>query len=197
MSLMPLKRYSSSADSEKGNADILKRKIESLRSKEISSFFELVGDFPAKGEIFALWSIKQFNAFSIINAAIKQFNVLPVVYISSYNISRKTVLAFADLLAAGKIVQMNVFVSDVAKSMFPKSFDVLNEINSKYNQLNVHFTWNHSKIALFSTNNDNFFCCEGSGNFSYNARHEQYLLINDSNFYEFRRQCLVSMAASK
>lgn len=88
---------------------------------------------------------------------------------------------------------MDLYVSDVAKSMFPKAFEALNEINARTPNLNVNYVWNHSKVAIIQCA-DNYFVCEGSGNFSNNARHEQYILINDQKFHEFRKSNFQSMS---
>jgi len=183
----------SSYESDKaGHSSIFKTKIESLSCKTISHFKELVGDFPKPNEMFFLFTVKQFNAFSIINAAIKTFGHVDKLDVSSYNVSRRVVAGLSELIIDNKVLSLDIYVSDVAKSMFPKSFDTLNEVNASHQNINVHYAWNHSKIALIKCQ-DNYFICEGSGNFSNNARHEQYILTNSKEIYEFRRKNLADM----
>lgn len=191
--IIPISKNTGSIDKETGNALVFKRKIEAVNSKMVSNFMELAGSLPAPGEMFALFTLKQFNAFSIVMAILKTHGKIDYLAVSSYNISRKTIAAFCELLSDNKILLMDIYISDVAKSMFPKSFEFLSEIAPMYSNLGVHYVWNHSKVAVINAGN-NFFVCEGSGNFSYNARHEQYLLINSPEFYEFRRTNLVSMS---
>lgn len=192
--ILPLEIKEKSLNDETGSSDIHRRKIEALNCKMIDNFSNLTNGLPSPGEMFFLWTIKQFNMFSMIMAVLNTHAHIDFLALSSYNISRKSVMAFNELLSDKKIHQMEIFVSDVAKSMFPKSFETLNEVNSMQNSLSVHYAWNHSKIAVISADN-NFYSLEGSGNFSYNARHEQYLLINSKEIYEFRYRNLISMSS--
>lgn len=192
--MLPLDVAENSLDNDDGNSSFLSRKFESINCKMVDNFLDLVHQMPAPGELLALFSLKQFNAFSIVMAMLQTYGHIDYCAVSSYNISRKIITAFAELATENKIALTELFISDVAKSMFPKSFDLLNEYTATIPNLKVSYCWNHSKVAIISAGG-NFFVCEGSGNFSYNARHEQYVLINDQKFYEFRKTNLVSMAA--
>lgn len=171
--------------------DSLSYKIDNAEFAEVNSFMEI--GFPEPENMLFLFSLKQFNAFYILIAALKKFGSIDEVILSSYNVSRKIALSFADLHASGKIKKLSIYASDSSKSMFQRSYETLLEINAKYENIDVNFVWNHSKICLFRCN-DNYFVCEGSGNFSSNARYEQYLLTNKKNIYEFRRNNITSMA---
>jgi hypothetical protein len=190
---MVLDIQSKSIEDDKGSSDILKRKFDSVNYKMIENFLELSENLPKQNEMYMLWTIKQFNAFSIIMTILNEHKYIDELTVSSYNIARKSVSGFVELLNDKKIGKINLFVSDVAKSMFPKSFELLNEVSVIFPNISVSYVWNHSKVALIQANN-NYFVCEGSGNFSYNARHEQYLLINSQSVYEFRRNNITSMA---
>jgi len=171
--------------------DSLSYKIDNVKFAEVDSFLNI--GFPDINNMLFLFSLKQFNAFYILVAALKQFGCIDEVFLSSYNISRKIAYNFADLLVNKKIKSVNLYCSDSSKSMFQKSYEALNEFSAQYENYKVHFVWNHSKICLFQIN-DNYFVCEGSGNFSSNARYEQYLLINNKQIYEFRKTNITSMA---
>jgi hypothetical protein len=191
---MKLQIHSKSIDDEKGSSAMMKRQFEAINYRMIENFMELATSLPKPEEMYMLWTIKQFNAFSIIMTILQEFGTIDELYVSSYNISRKAVTGFVELLTSKKILNIQLFVSDVAKSMFPKSFELLNEVSAIYQNLTVGYVWNHSKVALIKTAG-NYFICEGSGNFSYNARHEQYILINSQSVYEFRKHNLTGMAA--
>lgn len=99
---LPININAKSLDNDKGSSSVLKRKIEALSEKRVENFSQLVGNLPVPGEMYALWTIKQFNAFSMIMTIINSLGNIDFLAVSSYNISRKSVYAFHELLSSGK-----------------------------------------------------------------------------------------------
>jgi hypothetical protein len=158
----------------------------------VKNLLKLSGRFPQEDEILLLWTLKQCNSFSIILAIIKTYGKIEDLRISSYNISKKIIDSLFELVNNGHVKKLSLYVSDVAKAHFPESFDRLNEVSAGNNNIETHFVWNHSKIALIQTHN-NFFVCEGSGNFSMNSKFEQYIIFNNKEVYNFRLSNLMMM----
>lgn len=61
------------------------------------------------------------------------------------------------------------------------------------NQIHFHvkYAWNHSKVTLLRSS-DNHFVIEGSGNFSDNSRHEQYIFLNSKKVFYFRKNWIMN-----
>src|SRR5690606_29329867 len=98
----------------------------------------------------------------------------------------------------GEIEKVEILISETIRHRVPKVYDLLEKQRGLRN-ISAHYGWNHSKITLVKASG-NHFVIEGSGNFSENALHEQYLFTNDQALYNFRRSCILphqSLACSE
>lgn len=145
---------------------------------------------PQENEFLAIWTIKSFNTFSFI-AHFAKFGAIDELIITTYNMSRRVILLLMQMVDDGKIKYVSIFLSDAAKSLFPASYNMLvEEASKRVDKVFVSWGWNHSKVALISQGNDRF-VIEGSGNFSENAKHEQYILFNNTILFEFRKHWIL------
>ena len=71
----------------------------------------------------------------------------------------------------------------------PKVMDNLKSLALQRQNINVNFSWNHSKITLMQCG-ENYFVVEGSGNWSENSRNEQYIFLNSQSVFDFRKKCI-------
>lgn len=156
-----------------------------LHGERIDSIRSLAPRFPGEGEIFFLWTVNSFNAFTFIPYIIKHSGAIQELILSTYSINIRIIDALIRLIDRGHIHQVDIFISDSIKSRLPKVYDHLMAIIEK-KPVMVHFSWNHSKIALIRSG-DHYFDVEGSGNWGENAQHEQYVFLNSRNIYEFRK----------
>jgi hypothetical protein len=111
------------------------------------------------------------------------------LHITTYNINLRTIDSLNEDILNGHISEAHVYVSNIAKDHFHKSYERLNEVASLNPGFHVYYAWNHSKMAIFRAGN-NYFVCEGSGNFSKNAQFEQFNLTNSRKVYDFRKRNL-------
>jgi hypothetical protein len=81
--------------------------------------------------------------------------------------------------------QVHLTISDTVESLYPKVFDHL-QILSESKPVRVRYAWNHSKIALMRCG-EHSFIVEGSGNWGENARHEQYIFLDNRSVFQFRK----------
>ena len=157
-----------------------------MHGQRIESIKNLLGRIPQEGEVFFLWTVNSFNAFTFIPYILKECGIIEELILSTYSINIRIIDALVRFIDSGMIKQVEIFISDSIKSRLPKVYDHLMAVVEN-KPVRVIFTWNHSKIALIKTD-DHFFNIEGSGNFSENAAHEQYVFLNSRKIYEFRKK---------
>jgi hypothetical protein len=156
-----------------------------MHGERVESIRNLFGRIPESGEIFFLWTVKSFNSFTFIPYILKECDIIEQLIISTYSINIRIINALIKLIDAGKIKQVDLFISESLQSRLPKVYDHLMAVTDN-KPVRVIYAWNHSKIALIKTAN-HYFDLEGSGNFSENAQHEQYIFLNNRKIYEFRK----------
>ncbi len=171
-------------------SEILRDNFLHLHEHKVRSLKELNGRFPAPGELFALWTLKSFNAFTFIPYLISEFGKINFLAFSTYTINRRIIDSLIHKIDQGKIDQVRLFISDSLKFRMPRAVDHLQAmIVARPGKIASQYSWNHSKITLMQAGG-NYFVVEGSGNFGENAQFEQYIFINDRRLYEFRLNCI-------
>ena len=175
---------------------VLVEKYLSLHTIALNNINDLAGRLPADKELFFIWTLRSFNTFTFLQYIISKSERIDDLVISSYNMGRVVIMALMKLYDSGAIAKLNVMLSDVSKSRFPKNYDLINLESSKRDGVTVSYRWNHSKVALARCG-ENYYVVEGSGNFADNSRHEQYLFTNNKTLYSFRKKWMLNEIAEK
>ena len=170
---------------------VLRDSFLNLHERKIVTLKHLVGKLPAQNEFIALWTLKSFNAFTFIPFLIKELGVIETLIISTYTINRRIIDSLIKKIDQGKIKQVHLFIADSLKFRMPKAVDHLASLADARNNIFVTYAWNHSKITLVQTG-DHYFVIEGSGNWSENAQHEQYMFFNHEKLYKFFLNCITN-----
>ncbi|MEI6577764.1 MAG: hypothetical protein WCO63_16445 [Bacteroidota bacterium] len=166
---------------------ILKSRFHDIHLVKVESIKSLVGNVPSPGECFFLWTVKSFNAYTFIPFFVKEHKVINELILSTYSISNRILESLTHLMEKGKVEKVHILISDSIKFRLPKVQEQLVLLcNQRPAQFTVSYAWNHSKISLIQTPGG-CFVVEGSGNFSENAQHEQYLFLNIREVYDFRK----------
>lgn len=170
----------------------------SFTSKYLLAHYQRVGNIeaevnrlPNEEEFFFLQTNKQFNAFTFIPLICKH-KTIRQLYATTYSINRNVVEALVELHKAGKIDRIHIVVNDSILSRNPLVCDLLKAANNEYANFEVSFAWSHAKVCLVETKED-WFCIEGSGNWSENAMYEQYTFANSKGLFEFRKQLITEI----
>jgi len=171
-------------------AGIIIEKFLQVHNEKIENIKQLAGRIPGEGEIFFLWTLNSFNAFTFIPFIIKEAGIIEELILATYSINIRIIDALIRLIDQGKILQVDIFISDSIRSRLPKVYDHLMALVEKY-PVRVKYSWNHSKIALIKTTS-HFFDVEGSGNWGENAQHEQYVFLNSRKIFEFRKNEIIN-----
>lgn len=160
--------------------------------ERIESVKALVNRPPAPGETYFLFTEKSFNAFTFVPYLVKERGHIDELVLSTYSINKRILLSFMNLVEKGSIASMFLLVADSLRHQRPAVVDLLDSFASTRDELRVKYAWNHSKMLLARCGQDHF-VIEGSGNWSENSRHEQYLFCNSQKLYGFRYDCINSV----
>jgi hypothetical protein len=172
-------------------SEVLRTKFVQKHCEKVASLKNLMGSYPMPEEAFFLYTLKSFNAFTFIVYIIKNVGVIDELTFSTYSLNERILNSLVKWYDKNQIKQINLSISDSIRHRMPKVYDQL-EIHRKARRFQVNYCWNHSKVTLISSVG-NHFVIEGSGNFSENAMHEQYIFMNDQQVFEFRKHCLMSL----
>lgn len=147
---------------------------------------EIEYHIPEAGNMIFIWTQVQFSALDVIPFIVAK-HPIEEMFLSSFTININIFNALLMLVRSQKIKQCNLFLSNTIQRRLPKVYEQLKTYENTSN-IKIVYGWNHSKITLFKTEKD-YYCLEGSGNFSKNARFEQFLFSNNIEIYDFRRRC--------
>ena len=64
-------------------------RFEKMHSEKIHSLKQLIGRVPLPGEVFFLWTLNSFNAFTFITYIIKYFGTIHQLTFSTYSINER------------------------------------------------------------------------------------------------------------
>lgn len=164
---------------------MLLEKFSKMHLHKVDSLKSLTGKFPVPGEIYFLWTLKSFNAFTFITHIIKNCGIITDIAFSTYGINARIINSLIRWHDKGDIQNINIVISESIKFRMPKVIHLFNTLAHERPNIKINYSWNHSKITLIKSGG-NFFVIEGSGNFSENAQYEQYIFLNNKQVYEFR-----------
>jgi hypothetical protein len=182
---IPTKKENSEA-LESNASELFISKYLNHHYQKITKLSEDLLRLPTPEEIFFLQTDNSFNAFTFI-PIIAKMQGIKELYASTYSINIRVVESLIELHDAGIIEQITLMISDGLRKLNPKTFDLLSSLVNNRPNIKVQYTWNHSKVTLIKTET-NFYCIEGSGNWSENALYEQYVFINSEGVYQFRKE---------
>lgn len=166
-------------------------------TQKIKAVRDLMESLPDVGEAFLLFSVGQFNKFSLILWALGQIERIDKLTISTYSMTNGMLESLSNLMLTGKVGTVNVIISDSIRYRLPKVAQTLDSMHTAMpDKFNLKYCWNHSKVCLINTGKL-YLCIEGSGNFSDNAAMEQYIIINSKQAYEFRLDALLRAPAKQ
>ena len=154
--------------------------------KKLESLEEDLHRLPTKDEFIFLQSAASFNAFTFIPFIAKPFHI-EHLYATTYSISRRVIDAIMELHDSGMIARVTLLISDSMIKRNPQTIDNLLAMQSTRANVEVLFGWIHAKVALIRTA-EHHFVVEGSGNWSDNAKYEQYTFAESRGLFEFRKE---------
>lgn len=180
---------------EDGNAQIPDHlyKIYKEKTAQVIERIKQIG-LPHKNEQLRLITMQSFNSIAFIELVAKT-EIITEGILVIFAINMKAAKSLIDLFESGKIQKLNLVISSVRNagySIKSKAVEMLSEVK----EISMCFVNSHAKISALKTGENNYYVIEGSGNFSYNGRIEQYIIDNDQYMFEFTQQWVTKMKES-
>lgn len=170
---------------EDGNLELSDKLYKKFAEKntQIIKKVEQIG-LPKSGEQLRLITTHPFNTISIISH-IANIEIIEHAIFVIFAINQSAAKIIIDLMSKGRVKKITCIVSSIRNAgHISKSIAV----DMLKNHMDIVFVNSHAKITLLKTENNNYYNIEGSGNFSFNGRLEQYVIDNDIKLYEFSKE---------
>lgn len=165
-----------------------------LHFEKVENIKQLAGRLPLPGEMYKLWTLNSFNAFTFLPFILNHCGKINELIVSTYSINIRIIEALMKLIDRGYIDKVTIFISDSIKSRLPKVHDHLSAlVENRASIIQVIYAWNHSKISLIQTG-DHYFIVDGSGNWGENAQFEQYSFYDSPEGFEFFKNAMYHAA---
>ncbi len=160
---------------------VFKKFIE--KNYQVIKKVEQIG-LPKTGEQLRLITMHPFNTISIISYIAEKEVIEKAIFVI-FAINQSAARVIIDLHKKGRVREVVLIVSQIRNAGHiskSRAVDMLRE------HFDVIYVNSHAKISLLKTDAGNYYNIEGSGNFSFNGRLEQYVIDNDIGLYEFSKQ---------
>lgn len=176
--------YSESLD-EDGNftmSDKLYKKFVKKTTAVIKKVIEI--GLPKKGEQLRLITTSAFNSIAIIKY-IAETEKIKSAKLVIFAINQEAAKVLIELKESGLLKNCILVISSIRNAGIK---DKSIAVEMLKNHFDIIFITSHAKISVLETEKENYYIIEGSGNFSYNARLEQYIIDNDKNLFDFSNE---------
>lgn len=125
--------------------------------------------------------MKEFNSASIIKLIAEKEVIEHAIFVI-FAINQYAARMIIDLYKRGLIKKADIIVSSI-RNAGHRSKSIAVDMLKQY--FDVIYVNSHAKISIMRTSKGNYYNVEGSGNFSFNGRIEQYVIDNDKEIYDF------------
>lgn len=169
---------------EDGNAIIPDHlyKVYKEKTASVISKIEDIG-VPTTGQQIRLITMQSFNSVAFIEM-IAEREIIEHATMVIFAINLKAAYSINELFKEGKIKKIDLVISSVRNAGYAIKSKAV-EFLSKNKDISMCFVNSHAKISALRTAAGNYYIVEGSGNFSYNGRIEQYVIDNDKYMFDF------------
>lgn len=188
------KQKSDADNDEDGNLHledkVLKKFVE--KTYQVIDKIDNIG-LPEPGQQLRIITMKVFNAISVIQLIAEREIITDAVFVI-FAINQHAARMLIDLKNKGYIKKAQLVVSSI-RNAGHESKSVAVDMLKKYFQ--VIYVNSHAKISVIKTEKGNYYNVEGSGNFSFNGRIEQYVIDNDIEIYNFSQEWIEELQKYK
>ena len=170
---------------EDGNfqlSDKLYRKFAEKTNQVIKKVDEI--GLPEKGWQLRLITVKAFNSIAIIKLIAEREKIKSAKLVI-FAINQQAARTLIELKQEGILNNCQLIISDIRNAGIKDKSKAVEMLEPYFPIL---FIKSHAKISVLETEMGNYYTIEGSGNFSYNARLEQYIIDNDKSLFDFSEE---------
>ena len=170
---------------EDGNLELSDKLYKKFAEKNVQIIkkVEEIG-LPKSGEQLRLITMHPFNTISIISHIASKEIIEHAIFVI-FAINQSAAKIIIDLITKGRIKKITCIVSSIRNAGHVSKSIAVDMLK---NYIDIVYVNSHAKITLLKTENGNYYNIEGSGNFSFNGRLEQYIIDNDIKLYEFSKE---------
>lgn len=163
-------------------------KFEKTNTLAVKRFQEIIGIDPEPGIQYRIITENAFNAITVISYLQENYK-FSEVYMAVYRMNDKAVQALTKFIDENN-TEFHVIMSNFFKEN--KKYEawatrLYDYCQSKENTF-VAFVSSHAKVFAGKTVCRRFFVFEGSGNYSDNARIEQYIFKDNETAFNFHKE---------
>jgi len=177
--------YDSSKD-EDGNVSLSDKLFKKFTEKNTQTIKKVVEiGLPKKGEQIRLITTNVFNSISIIDYISKSEKITEAIFVI-FAINQSAARLLIEMKIQGRIDNVKFIISSIRNAGHKSKSKAVDLLKEYFNDL--YYVNSHAKISILRTEYDNHYIIEGSGNFSFNGRVEQYIIDNDKKLYDFSKE---------
>lgn len=175
-----------SGKDEDGNLSLSDKLFKKFAEKNVQTIkkVEEIG-LPQRGEQVRLITMNAFNTISIVDYISRQEKITEATFVI-FAINQSAARLLIEMKKAGRIDNIKFIISSIRNAGHESKSRAVDMLKVHFNDL--IYVNSHAKISILKTENDNYYTIEGSGNFSFNGRIEQYIIDNDKLLYDFSKE---------
>lgn len=181
--------YDLDSKKKESTLEYLRRlKYEEIIIKKTKNFTDIIGDELERNVQYRMVTERAFNAIIVLEYLLKKYKINEI-YIAVYRMNLLSVNKLKEIIDPGDIkcsILLSSFFRENKK--YERWCEELMMYSKNQNHVEISFAVNHAKVFLAKTNDNRFIVFEGSGNLSYNARIEQYLIEDNETTYNFHKE---------
>jgi len=184
----PYNQYKEGKD-EDGNFDISDKLLKKFKEKncQIIKKVKEIG-LPKNNEQIRLITTKAFNAISIISHIANHEIIKEAIFVI-FAINKEAAKVLIELKQQGHFKKCQLVISSIRNAGIKAKSQAVELLKPHFD---IIFITSHAKITILKTEKNNY-SIEGSGNFSWNARLEQYIIDNDIELYNFSKEWMLEI----
>lgn len=180
---------------EDGNAiidDKMYKQFIKKNTQTIANILEV--GLPMPGEQIRLITMNSFNASAFIQFIAEKETISELILVV-FAINLQAAQMLIDLKKEGKIKGMELVVSSIRNAGYSIKSKAV-ELLAGHSDIKMCFVNSHAKISALRTEKGSYYIIEGSGNYSYNGRIEQYVIDNSEQLFIFTKDWIREMKKS-
>jgi len=176
--------YDAGAD-EDGNVELNDKLLKKFSEKtyQVIQRVQEIG-LPKRGWQLRLITTKAFNAIAIIKL-IAEAEIIREAKLVIFAINIQAAQTLIELKQRHLLQDTTLIISSIRNAGIKDKSKAVTLLQSHFE---IIFITSHAKIAVLKTAQGNYYSIEGSGNLSFNARLEQYIIDNDQGLWNFSNE---------
>ena len=167
-------------------------KYDKIVCERAENFKRIIGEKLEPNIQYRLVSTTAFNSIIVLKYISELYDI-DEIFIVIYRMNEKAVNKFKELVdskISGGFLISSFFKNNKIYEKWAKDLVLYCSENKN---MKISFLTTHAKIFIAKTKCGKHFVFEGSGNFSDNARIEQYLIENNKQVYEFHKKWITNI----